>query len=54
MPPAPSALRVATYNVHACVGTDGRHDPDRVAAVIAALEPTSWRCRNSRIQQAWR
>jgi endonuclease/exonuclease/phosphatase family metal-dependent hydrolase len=34
----PPALRVATYNVHACVGTDGRHDPDRVAAVILELE----------------
>ena len=33
MPP----LRVATYNVHACVGRDGRHDPDRVAAVIEEL-----------------
>ena len=31
------SIRVATYNVHACVGTDGRHDPDRVAAVIAEL-----------------
>lgn len=31
-------LRVATYNVHACVGTDGRHDPDRVATVIGELE----------------
>lgn len=31
-------LRVATYNVHACVGTDGRHDPDRVASVIADLD----------------
>jgi endonuclease/exonuclease/phosphatase family metal-dependent hydrolase len=31
-------LRVATYNVHACVGTDGRHDPDRVASVIAELD----------------
>jgi endonuclease/exonuclease/phosphatase family metal-dependent hydrolase len=29
---------VATYNVHACVGTDGRHDPDRVATVIAELD----------------
>src|SRR6185503_4359347 len=28
-------LRVATYNVHGCVGRDGRHDPERVAAVIA-------------------
>lgn len=34
-PPAP--LRIATYNVHACVGRDGRHDPDRVAAVIGEL-----------------
>ena len=39
MPAAAShPIRVATYNVHACVGTDGRHDPDRVAAVINELE----------------
>jgi endonuclease/exonuclease/phosphatase family metal-dependent hydrolase len=38
MPVAPPTLRVATYNVHACVGTDGRHDPHRVAAVIAELD----------------
>ena len=31
----------------ACVGTDGRHDPDRVASVVAELKPTSSRCRNS-------
>jgi endonuclease/exonuclease/phosphatase family metal-dependent hydrolase len=38
-PPAPSAdaFRVASYNVHGCVGTDGRDDPARVAAVIAEL-----------------
>ncbi len=30
-------MRVATYNVHACIGTDGRHDPDRVATVIGEL-----------------
>jgi len=34
---ARSILRVATYNVHGCVGGDGRHDPDRVAAVIGEL-----------------
>ena len=34
---SPRPLRVATYNVHACVGRDGRHDPDRVATVIAEL-----------------
>ena len=38
MPGAGARLRVATYNVHACVGTDGRHDPDRVAAVIGELD----------------
>lgn len=27
-------LRILTYNVHACVGTDGRHDPERIARVI--------------------
>ena len=31
-------MRVATYNVHSCIGTDGRHDPDRVAAVITELD----------------
>lgn len=35
---APLPLRVATYNVHACVGRDGRYDPDRVATVIAELD----------------
>ncbi len=37
---APSrTLRVATWNVHACVGGDGRHDPARTAAVIAEIDP---------------
>jgi len=31
-------IRVATYNVHSCVGTDRRHDPARTAAVIAELD----------------
>ena len=33
-----ATLRVATYNVHACVGTDRRHDPDRVASVVNELD----------------
>ena len=37
-PRPPDELRVATYNVHACLGTDGRHDPDRIAAVIAEID----------------
>ena len=32
-------LRVATYNVHACVGTDGRPDPSRVASVDRRTRP---------------
>ena len=38
MPRPDRILRVATYNVHACVGTDRRHDPERVAAVVGELD----------------
>jgi len=31
-------LVVATYNVHSCVGTDGRHDRERVGEVIRSLD----------------
>ncbi len=31
--------RILTYNVHRCVGVDGRLDVARIAGVIAALEP---------------
>ncbi|MDB5452871.1 MAG: hypothetical protein JWO33_1449 [Caulobacteraceae bacterium] len=31
--------RIATYNVHRCVGTDRRLDVGRIAAVLAELEP---------------
>ena len=32
-----ASVRIATYNVHACIGADGRHDPDRIADVITEL-----------------
>ncbi|WP_240046607.1 endonuclease/exonuclease/phosphatase family protein [Paracraurococcus ruber] len=32
------ALRVASWNIHKCVGTDGQFDPGRVTAVIAELD----------------
>ncbi len=38
--PAPAAaprLTVASWNVHKCVGTDGRYDPDRTIAVIGEV-----------------
>lgn len=34
---AESKLRVATYNVHGCVGTDGQRSEARIAEVIADL-----------------
>jgi endonuclease/exonuclease/phosphatase family metal-dependent hydrolase len=35
----PTLLRIMTYNVHRCVGADGRADPRRIAEVIAACQP---------------
>lgn len=31
-------LRVATYNVHRCIGRDGRYNPERTAHVIRSLD----------------
>jgi endonuclease/exonuclease/phosphatase family metal-dependent hydrolase len=36
-PPGPGDLRVASYNIHKCVGTDGRFNPGRIAQVLAEL-----------------
>jgi len=33
-----SCTTIASYNVHKCVGTDGRFDPARTAAVIAEID----------------
>lgn len=32
-------LRVASYNIHSCVGSDGRYDPERVISVIRDIDP---------------
>ena len=34
-----TAIRIMTYNVHSCVGIDGRHSPKRVARVIGRYQP---------------
>lgn len=34
---SPDVISVASYNVHRCIGTDGRKDPDRIARVIEEL-----------------
>lgn len=31
-------LKVASYNIHACIGIDGRFDPARIAAVISEID----------------
>jgi endonuclease/exonuclease/phosphatase family metal-dependent hydrolase len=38
-PPARRTIKILSYNVHSCVGTDRRPDPGRVADVIAELSP---------------
>jgi endonuclease/exonuclease/phosphatase family metal-dependent hydrolase len=37
-PPGLSSFRIATYNVHSCVGVDAKFAPDRIAAVVKGLE----------------
>src|ERR1700761_6607691 len=32
-------FRIMTYNVHRCLGTDGKLSPQRIAEVIAACDP---------------
>ncbi|MBN9030841.1 MAG: endonuclease [Rhizobiales bacterium 63-7] len=34
-PSSPKTVRILTYNVHSCIGTDRRLDIDRIAAAIA-------------------
>ncbi|WP_137154484.1 endonuclease/exonuclease/phosphatase family protein [Rhizobium sp. FKL33] len=36
VPPSRRVLRALTYNIHSCRGSDRRHDPGRIAEVIAA------------------
>lgn len=31
-------LRIASYNIHACIGSDGRFDPARIAGVIREID----------------
>lgn len=36
----PSHLfRIMTYNIHSCFGTDGKASPERIATVIAGVDP---------------
>lgn len=37
--PTAASLRVMTYNVHSCIGMDGKVDVRRIARVIAQAEP---------------
>ncbi|HCD06030.1 MULTISPECIES: endonuclease/exonuclease/phosphatase family protein [unclassified Methylophaga] len=33
-----NTLTIATYNIHACIGSDGQFDPARIAAVLQELD----------------
>jgi endonuclease/exonuclease/phosphatase family metal-dependent hydrolase len=35
----PDGLVIASYNIHKCVGTDGKRDPDRIVDVIGEMTP---------------
>ncbi len=34
-----NSLRIMTYNVHSCIGMDGKASPQRIARIIARYEP---------------
>jgi len=36
---APDTIRIMTYNVHSCIGTDSKISPERIARVIRRHEP---------------
>lgn len=36
--PHPRVLKVLTWNIHGCVGADGRLDPERIAHVLSSAE----------------
>ena len=38
-PRPPQQLRIMTYNVHSCIGMDGKLAPERIARLIARHEP---------------
>jgi len=37
--PGPPVLRIMTYNVHSCMGRDGKISPSRIAGIIARHDP---------------
>lgn len=59
---AAATLRILTYNIHSCLGTDGQRLPERIARVIALLQPDIValqevdvnRARSSNLDQAHR
>nr|WP_320010576.1 endonuclease/exonuclease/phosphatase family protein [uncultured Desulfobulbus sp.] len=35
----PQVVRVVSYNIHRCIGSDGHVDPDRIVSVLQRLRP---------------
>jgi endonuclease/exonuclease/phosphatase family metal-dependent hydrolase len=38
LPTERDRLRVVSYNIHRCIGLDGKHAPERIAAVLAEMQ----------------
>lgn len=57
---AAASVRVVTYNIHTCIGLDGRYDPGRIGAVlreidadIACLQEVALRRRVGLLADQW-
>jgi endonuclease/exonuclease/phosphatase family metal-dependent hydrolase len=35
---AAAPVKIGTYNIHKCIGLDGRYDPERIAAVLREID----------------
>ena len=47
-------MRVVSWNVHAMIGADGRHDPERIARVVEELRPDVARAAGGRARRRCR
>ncbi|WP_181706202.1 endonuclease/exonuclease/phosphatase family protein [Chthonobacter rhizosphaerae] len=46
-------MRVMTWNLHSCIGCDGRRDPDRIARCIGAVRPDILAVQEVDIRPRW-
>ncbi len=54
VPPCPWPLKIATWNVHGAVGTDGRFEPGRIRDVLGELDADVIALQEMPLGGAWR